>query len=179
MTPKLKEKYNSEVVPALKEQFGIGNVNRVPRLQKIVVNMGMGVAEKDAIKKCCEDLAAITGQKPVITKSRKSISNFKIRAGMPLGAKVTLRHAKMYEFLDRLIAATLPRIRDFRGVPTKSFDGRGNYTLGLKEQSIFPEMDPDKIAQPQGMDITIITSTSDDDEARALLKLMGIPFAAN
>lgn len=175
----LKEKYVKEVVPGLKEKLGMKNAMRVPRLSKVVVNMGMGIKDDGAMKTHVEELAQITGQKPQVTRSRKSISNFKLREGMPIGAKVTLRGVRMYEFLDRLINAALPRIRDFRGVSARAFDGRGNYTLGLKEQTIFPEIDPNHAGAPQGMDITIVTSTNSDDEARELLRLLGMPFASN
>jgi large subunit ribosomal protein L5 len=173
----LKEKYISEVSPKLNESFKISNNLRTPKLVKIVVNMGLGVTEKDALKTHTEELAAITGQKPLVTKAKKSISNFKLREGMSIGAKVTLRGAMMYEFLDRLINAALPRIRDFRGVSSSAFDGRGNYTLGIKELDIFPEIDPDKMGLNQGMNITIVTTSKTDDEACELLKLLGMPFA--
>ena len=150
----------------------------VPRLLKVVVNMSVNASvDKDALKAVAEDLAKITGQRPVITKARKSIANFKLREGMPIGAKVTLRGAMMYEFLERLIRATLPRIRDFRGVSRTGFDGRGNYTLGLKEQTLFPEIQPDQVKRIQGMDITIVTTAKTNDEARELLQLLGMPFA--
>lgn len=173
----LKEKYDKEVVPAMMDKLGIKNKLRVPRLIKVVVNMGIGIAEKDALKVHTGELAKITGQKPLITRARKSISNFKLRAGMDIGAKVTLRGERMYEFLQRLINAALPRIRDFRGISPKSFDGRGSYTLGVKEQTIFPEIDPNSVTAVQGMDITVVTSASDDKEAFELLKLLGMPFA--
>jgi len=175
--PRLKEKYVKEVVPKLMKELGITNPMRVPRLVKVVVNMGVGIAEKDAMKIHVEELTKITGQKPVITKARKSISNFKLREGMSIGAKVTLRGSRMYEFMDRMISAALPRIRDFRGLPADSFDGRGNYTMGIKEQTIFPEIDPNNVTAVQGMDITIVTGTEDDREARELLKMLGMPFA--
>jgi large subunit ribosomal protein L5 len=174
--PRLKEKYVKEVVPKLMKELGITNPMRVPRLVKVVVNMGIGIAEKDAMKIHVEELSRITGQKPVITKAKKSISNFKLREGMSIGAKVTLRGNRMYEFMDRLIAAALPRIRDFRGLPADSFDGRGNYSMGIKEQTIFPEIDPNNVSAVQGMDVTIVTGTEDDREARELLKMLGIPF---
>ncbi len=178
MTPTLKTRYMSEVVPALRDARGYRNPLMVPRVEKVVVNIGVNTSvEKDVFKAVTEELARITGQRPLITKSRKSISNFKLRDGMPIGAKVTLRGARMYEFLDRLINVALPRIRDFRGVSAKSFDGFGNYTLGLKEQTIFPEINPDSVKKVQGMDITIVTSAETDDEARELLRLMGMPFA--
>ena len=175
--PALKDKYVGEVVPLLKKQLGITNRLRVPRLAKVVVNMGIGIAEKDAFKNCTDDLAMVTGQKPLVTKARKSISNFKVREGMNIGAKVTLRGDRMYEFLDRLINVALPRIRDFRGLAPASFDGHGNYTFGVLEQTIFPEIDPNNVKVNQGMDITIGTSTENDSEARELLKLLGMPFS--
>jgi len=175
--PRLKEKYVKEVVPQLMKELGITNPMRVPRLVKVVVNMGIGIAEKDAMKIHVEELSRITGQKPVITKAKKSISNFKLREGMSIGAKVTLRGNRMYEFMDRMISAALPRIRDFRGLPTDSFDGRGNYTMGIKEQTIFPEIDPNNVSAVQGMDITVVTGTEEDREARELLKMLGMPFA--
>lgn len=173
----LKEKYIRDVRPRLMSELGLTNKLAAPRLEKVVVNMGIGVADKDAVKTHVEELARITGQKPQVTKARKSISNFKIRSGMNIGAKVTLRGDRMYEFLQRLIDSALPRIRDFRGIPKNSFDGSGNYTLGIKEQIIFPEIDPDKISQTQGMDITIVTSAQDDKSGLALLKLLGFPFS--
>jgi large subunit ribosomal protein L5 len=177
--PTLKEKYRKEVMPKVAETLGIRNPMRLPRLTKVVVNMGMGVAEKDAFKTHAEELSRITGQKPQITRARKSISNFKLRAGMNIGAKVTLRGDRMYEFLDRLINAALPRIRDFRGLPATAFDGRGNYTVGIREQTIFPEIDPNQVSGTQGMDVTIVTTARSDEEARTLLKLLGMPFAGN
>ncbi len=175
----LKDKYVKEVYPALKKTGRFANAMQVPRVSKVVVNMGVSTAvDKDTLKAVAEDLARITGQKPVITKARKSISNFKLREGMPLGAKVTLRGPRMFEFLERLINVALPRIRDFRGVSAKSFDGRGNYTLGLREQTIFPEIEPDRVKKVQGMDITIATTAQTDEDARELLKLMGMPFAS-
>jgi len=175
----LKEKYRSEVVQKLQEQLGIANRLRVPRLTKVVVNMGMGIRDKDVIKRLTDELTAIAGQKPVQTKARKSISNFKLREGMVIGAMVTLRGDRMYEFLDRLINAAIPRIRDFRGLSTRGFDSRGNYTLGIKDQTIFPELDPDQIKEAQGMDITIVTTARDRAEALALLRALGMPFAEN
>lgn len=174
---RLKEKYQKEVVPQLMKELGITNAMRVPRLVKISVNMGFGAAEKDTMKNHVSELAAITGQKPLVTKSRKSISNFKLREGMDIGAKVTLRGVRMFEFLDRLISAALPRIRDFRGLAVRGFDGRGNYTLGIKEQTIFPEIDLNNVTQVQGMDMTIVTTAQSDKEALLLLKLLGMPFA--
>ena len=179
MTPRLKEKYNKEVVPKLKDKFGMTNVLRMPRLVKVVVNMGISASKKDAINNLVADLTKITGQKPVLNKARKSVSNFKVREGMIVGAKVTLRGDRMYEFLDRMMAVVLPRIRDFRGVSPKAFDGRGNYTLGVKEQTVFPEIDPNTVTVTQGMDITIVTTARDDGEAREMLKLLGMPFSGN
>lgn len=174
----MKEKYKTSVVPALKTKFGLGNLMMVPKLSKIVVNMGMGAADKDKLKTVTEDLSAITGQKPMITKARKSISNFKLREGMSIGAKVTLRQDRMFDFLDRLVNVALPRIRDFRGVSPRGFDGRGSYTLGLKEQTIFPEIDPNHSGAVQGMNITIVTTAKTDSQARELLALLGMPFAS-
>jgi len=175
--PRLKDKYANEVVPKLGRELNETNRLRLPRLVKVVVNMGIGIADKDQFKNHVEELAKITGQRPVVTQARKSISNFKLRAGMNVGAKVTLRGNRMYEFLDRLISAALPRIRDFRGLPLNAFDGRGNYTLGVKEQTIFPEIDPNRVTAVQGMDITIVTTARDDRECRLLLSLLGMPFA--
>ena len=176
--PRLKDKYRNEVAPALREQFGYANVMQVPGLTKIVVNMGVGDAAKDSklIDGAVRDLAAITGQKPAVTKARKSIAQFKLREGMPIGAKVTLRRERMYEFLDRLINIALPRVRDFRGLNPKSFDGRGNYAFGIKEQIIFPEINYDRIDKVRGMDIIVTTTAKTDDEARELLRLFGFPF---
>ena len=178
MAPRLKEKYASEVVPALKEQLGYANVNEIPRLEKIVVNMGVGAAVQDVkqLDAAVEDLRIITGQQPAITRAKKSIAGFKIREGMPIGAKVTLRGDRMWEFFDRLVAAAIPRIRDFRGLSAKSFDGRGNYSMGVTEQLIFPEIDYDKVDRTRGMDITFVTSAKTDDEAKALLDAFGFPF---
>lgn len=174
----LKQKYQTEIVPALMKALGCKNVMEVPRLQKVTINMGFNSSvDKDMIKAVSEDLARISGQRPVITKARKSISNFKLRKGMPVGAKVTLRGDRMYEFLVRLIHAALPRIRDFRGLPLKGFDGRGSYTFGLQEQTIFPEIDPDGVKKVQGMNVTIVTSATTDSWARELLTLLGVPFA--
>ena len=174
---RLRDRYKNEVVGKLKGTGRYNNVMQVPRLTKITVNMGVNSqVDKDLFKAVTEDLAIITGQRPVVTKASKSIANFKLREGQPVGAKVTLRGARMFEFLDRLISAALPRIRDFRGVSGKSFDGRGNYTLGLKEQSIFPEIDADKVKKVQGMDITIGTTAKTNEEAKELLRLMGMPF---
>jgi len=173
----LKETYTKEVAPALMKELGLANKLMIPKLTKVVVNMGIGIKDKDVTKKHVDELASITGQKPVVTKASKSISNFKLREGMPIGAKVTLRGEMMYDFMNRLISAGLPRIRDFRGISVKGFDGRGNFTLGIKEQSIFPEMDPNDISETQGMDITMVTTAHNDADALALLKGLGMPFA--
>lgn len=173
----MKAKYDKEIVPELKEALGIKNAMQVPRVKKVVLNMGTGVVDKDTLKQVTDEMAAISGQRSLVTKARKSISNFKLREGMSIGAKVTLRRGRMYDFLDRLINATLPRIRDFRGVSATGFDGRGNYTLGLKEQTIFPEIDPDHSGADQGMNITIVTTAETDGDAKTLLTLMGMPFA--
>ena len=174
----LKDKYQNEVVKALKASGKFPSVMDIPRLSKVVVNMGVNtMVDRDMLKAVADDLAKITGQRPAITHATKSISNFKLREGMPIGAKVTLRGERMYEFLERLIHATLPRIRDFRGIPAKAFDGRGNYTLGLKEQSLVPEIEADKVKRVQGMDITIVTTAKTDADAKELLKLLGMPFA--
>jgi large subunit ribosomal protein L5 len=174
---RLKDKFRAELAPKLGEKLGVANQMLVPRLTKIVVNMGFGIVEKDVQKKFIEELAAITGQRPMLCKSRKSVSNFKLRAGMTIGAKVTLRGNRMYEFLDRLVSAALPRIRDFRGLSPRGFDGRGNYTFGLREQTVFPEIDAGAVPAEQGMDITLCTSSRDDHAARELLALLGVPFA--
>ena len=177
---RLKEKYVSEVVPELQKVLGLQNRMQIPRLLKIVVNMGMSAdVDKETFKNLAEDLALITGQRHAVCTARKSVSNFKLREGMPIGAKVTLRGVRMYEFLDRLVNAVLPGIRDFRGVSRTGFDGRGNYCLGIQEQTIFPEIDPDKVKVPQGMDIAIVTSARSDEEAFELLRLMGMPFSGN
>ncbi len=178
-TPRLKESYANDVVPALRQEFGYKNVMQVPRLEKIVVNIGLGeaVANAKAIDAAVGDLQQITGQKPVVTRAKKSIAAFKLRAGMPIGAMVTLRGPRMYEFLDRLVGITLPRIRDFRGVSPNAFDGRGNYTLGLREQIAFPEIDYDKIDKTRGLEMSIVTSAKTDAEGRRLLALLGMPFA--
>jgi large subunit ribosomal protein L5 len=173
----LKQKYVEEVVPGLKEALGLANPMMTPKVSKVVVNMGLGCADKDTIKNATEQLAAITGQRPIVIKAKKSISNFKLREGMSIGTKVTLRRQQMYDFLDRLINVSLPRIRDFRGIPTSGFDGRGNYTLGVREQTMFPELDPNNIHQTLGMDITIVTTAKTDHEARELLTRLGMPFA--
>jgi large subunit ribosomal protein L5 len=178
VAPRFKEKYRAEVVPALMERFGYSNVHQAPRLEKIVVNMGVGAATQDAklLEHAVSDLAIVTGQKPAITKAKKSIASFKLRQGMPIGVKVTLRGERMWEFTDRLLATALPRIRDFRGISAASFDGRGNYSLGVTEQLIFPEIEYDKVDRTRGMDITFVTTANTDDEARALLTELGFPF---
>jgi large subunit ribosomal protein L5 len=177
--PRLKERYKHEILPALLEALEMDNPMQVPRLEKIVVNMGVGDAIRDAklLDAAVADLATITGQKPAVTRARKSIAAFKLRAGMSIGAKVTLRGARMWEFYDRLVSLAIPRIRDFRGLNPDSFDGRGNYSIGVTEQLIFPEIDYDKVVQVRGMDITIVTTAGDDDAARALLRALGFPFA--
>ena len=178
---RLKGRYRSEIAPALKSQFGYKNVMQIPTLTKIVVNMGVGEAARDAklIEGAIRDLTTITGQKPQVTKSRKSIAQFKLRVNMPIGAHVTLRGDRMWEFADRLLSIALPRIRDFRGLSPKQFDGKGNYTFGLTEQVVFPEIEQDKIDRPRGMDITFVTTATNDDEGRALLKALGFPFKEN
>jgi large subunit ribosomal protein L5 len=180
MTTRLQEHYASTVKPALMQEFGYTNPLQVPRLEKIVVNMGVGEAVQDAkkIDAAVGDLTAITGQHPVVIRARRSIATFKLRQNMPIGVKVTLRRDRMYEFLDRLITVALPRVRDFRGVSSRSFDGRGNYALGLKEQLVFPEIDYDRVDTVRGMDVVIVTTASTDAEARALLKGFEMPFAA-
>jgi large subunit ribosomal protein L5 len=179
--PRLKARYAEEILPGLREEFGHENVNQVARLTKVVVNMGVGDAAKDAklIEGAIRDLTAITGQKPQVTKARKSIAQFKLREGMPIGAHVTLRGDRMWEFVDRLVSLALPRIRDFRGLSPKQFDGHGNYTFGLTEQVMFHEVDPDKIDRSRGMDITIVTTATTDDEGRSLLRRLGFPFKEN
>jgi len=177
-SPRLKARYTAEIRSALQEQFAYPNVMQIPGVVKVVVNMGVGEAARDAklIEGAVRDLALITGQKPEVKKARKSIAQFKLREGMPIGAKVTLRNDRMWEFLDRLVTIALPRIRDFRGLSPKQFDGNGNYTFGLNEQSMFHEIDIDRIDRPRGMDITVVTTATPDDEGRALLKLLGFPF---
>jgi large subunit ribosomal protein L5 len=178
MKPRLFDKYVNEVRPALREKRRYSNVHQIPRLEKIVVNMGVSASlEKGAMEDAMRDMALITGRKPVISKARHSIANFKLREGQNIGCRVTLRREVMYEFFDRLVAAALPRIRDFRGLSPRSFDGRGNYTLGVNDQTIFPEIELDKIKRTQGMDITIVTSAPTNEEALDLLKMMGMPFA--
>ena len=176
--PRLKERYAAEIAPELKKEFNFDNVMQVPRVSKIVVNMGVGEAARDSklIEGAIRDLTQITGQKPQVTKARKSIAQFKLREGQPIGAHVTLRGDRMWEFLDRMLSLALPRIRDFRGLSPKQFDGNGNYTFGLTEQVMFHEIDQDKVDRVRGMDITIVTTASNDDEGRALLRLLGFPF---
>ena len=178
--PRLRVKYDEEVVPALERELGISNINSVPKLAKIVVNMGVGEAATDSkqINAAMEDLRVITGQQPRVCRAKKSIASFHLRAGMPIGAKVTLRGNRMYEFFDRLVSMAIPRMRDFRGMSPSSFDGHGNYTMGVYEQIIFPEVDYDKVDRTRGMDITIVTTADDDEAGRALLSALGFPFAA-
>ena len=178
MSPRLKEHYQKEVRKKLQDEFGIKNPMAIPKVEKVVLNMGMGEAIQNAklLDTAVEELATITGQKPVVTKAKKSIASFKLREGQSIGAMVTLRGEKMYEFLDRLINIALPRVRDFRGVPTKSFDGRGNYTLGIRDHLIFPEIDAGKVDKSKGMNITIVTTAKNDDQARVLLRELGMPF---
>src|SRR5579875_508853 len=179
--PRLKQRYLDEIVPGLREEFKYANVMQIPGVTKIVVNMGVGEAARDAklIDGALRDLTAITGQKPQLRRATVSIAQFKLREGQPIGAKVTLRGDRMWEFLDRLVSIALPRIRDFRGLSPKQFDGHGNYTFGLTEQSVFHEIDPDSIDRTRGMDITVVTTASNDDEGRTLLKLLGFPFKEN
>ncbi|MGI6583743.1 MAG: 50S ribosomal protein L5 [bacterium] len=174
----LRERYQKEVVPAMIQRFGYKNIMEVPRLEKVVVNMGVGEAIQNPklLDAAVNDLSVITGQKPIITRAKKSIANFKLRAGMPIGCKVTLRGQRMYDFLEKLFNVALPRVRDFRGVSPRSFDGRGNYSLGVREQLIFPEIDYDQVEKIRGLDIVIVTSAKNDEEARELLRLLGIPF---
>lgn len=178
MTARLCERYNSQVLPSLAQQFGRTNRHSLPRLEKVVINMGVGaaIAEKKYLEDAVDALTQIAGQKPVVTLARKSIAGFKLREGMPIGCMVTLRKERMYEFLDRLISLALPRVRDFRGLNPNGFDGNGNYSLGLSEQLVFPELNPDKFVRPQGMNITIVTSAESDAEARELLRGLGMPF---
>jgi large subunit ribosomal protein L5 len=175
---RLKDKYVKEITPALMSKFNYNSVMQVPRIEKIVINMGVGDAVQNAkaLDNAVEELTQITGQKPVVTRAKKSIAGFRLREGMPIGAKVTLRGARMYEFMDKLVSVSLPRVRDFRGVSKKSFDGRGNYTLGVKEQLIFPEIDYDKVTKVRGMDIVIVTTANTDEESRELLTQIGMPF---
>jgi large subunit ribosomal protein L5 len=179
MVPRLQEKYDKEVVPALMDKFGYTNIMQVPRLEKIVINMGVGEAKENqkVLESAVSDLQLITGQKAILTRAKKSVANFKIRENMPIGCKVTLRKAKMLEFADKLMNIALPRVRDFRGISDKSFDGRGNYSMGIKEQLIFPEVEYDKIDKVRGMDIIFVTTAKTDEEARELLRFLGMPFA--
>ena len=181
MAARLRDKFKSEVIPALQKEFGYKNVMQVPRLEKVVINMGMGAASQNikVLDAAVEEMGKITGQKPRINRTKKAISNFKIRENMPIACNVTLRGDRMYEFMDRLINIAIPRIRDFRGVPTRSFDGRGNYTLGVKEQIIFPEIEVDKVERIHGMDICVVTTAKTNNEARKLLQFMGMPFRNN
>lgn len=180
MLTRLEDKYNSEVVPALMEKFGYKNIMEVPKLEKIVINMGVGEAKDNqkVLESAVADMTIISGQKPIVTRAKKSVANFKIRENMPIGCKVTLRKNKMYEFADKLMNIALPRVRDFRGVSEKSFDGRGNYSLGVKEQLIFPEIEYDKIDKIRGMDIIFVTTAKTDEEARELFRFLGMPFAS-
>ena len=175
---RLKEKYNKEIAPQIAKEFGIENPMAIPRIEKIIVNMGMGeaISNSKILDVAVDELKVITGQKPVITKAKKSIASFKLRQGMPIGTMVTLRGERMYEFLDRLISVALPRVRDFRGISSKAFDGRGNYTLGVREQLIFPEIDFNKVDKTRGMNISIVTTAKNDEQSRALLKALGMPF---
>lgn len=179
MASRLQEKYTQQVAPAMMEKFGYKNIMEIPKLDKIVINMGVGNAKENpkGLEKAIEEMEIISGQKPVTTRARKSVANFKLREGMPIGAKVTLRSDKMYYFLDKLVSVSLPRVRDFRGVNPNAFDGRGNYALGVKEQIIFPEIEYDKIDQVRGMDVIFVTTAKTDEEARELLKLLGMPFS--
>jgi large subunit ribosomal protein L5 len=178
---RLKEKYEKEVVPVLKKEFGYDNMMAIPKIQKVVVNMGLGEATSNAkiVDTGADELARITGQKPVVTRAKKSIAQFKVRQGMPIGTMVTLRGPRMWDFLDRLMAVALPRVRDFRGVSPKGFDGRGNYTLGLKDQLLFPEIDYMKVDKARGMNISVVTTATTDEESRKLLQLLGMPFRAS
>jgi len=178
MAARLRERYQKEVAPQIAKEFGIRNPMAIPRIEKVVVNMGMGeaIANAKILDTAADELRAITGQKPVVTKAKKSIASFKLRQGMPIGVVVTLRGDRMYEFLDRLMSVALPRVRDFRGVSPKAFDGRGNYTIGIREQLIFPEIDFNKVDKLRGMNISIVTTARNDEQARALLKSMGMPF---
>jgi len=177
MVPTMKTKYKDVVAPELIKSQGYKNKMQIPKIEKIVLNLCVSVAhDRDALQAVADDLGTITGQKAIITKAKMSVSNFKLREGMSIGAKVTLRNNRMYEFMDRLVNVALPRIRDFRGIPGTSFDGQGNYSMGMQEQTVFPEIDPDKVKKVHGMDITFVTSAKSDDEARELLKLMGMPF---
>ena len=176
--PRLKEQYKTEIVPKLEQELGIKNINEVPRLEKIVVNMGVGAAASDSklLDAAMADLRTITGQQPCVTRAKKSIAAFKLREGMPIGCRVTLRKERMWDFLDKLMNFALPRVRDFRGIPDRGFDGRGNFTLGIKEHAIFPEMEADRIENPKGMNITIVTTATTDKEGKFLLEQLGMPF---
>ena len=178
MSSRLNEKYRKDVVPVLKKEFGIDNPMAVPKIEKVVLNMGVGEAIQNVkiVEAAAEELTKIAGQRAVITRARKSIATFKLREGMPIGCRVTLRGEKMYEFLDRLMNIALPRVRDFRGVPTRAFDGRGNYTLGIKDHLVFPEIDPGKVEKSKGLNVTIVTTAGSDDRARVLLRELGMPF---
>jgi large subunit ribosomal protein L5 len=178
---RLKERYSSDVVPALKKEFGYTNVMAIPRIEKVVVNMGLGEATQNAkiVDTGADEVMRVTGQKPVVTRAKKSIAQFKVRKGMPIGAMVTLRGERMWDFLDRLISVALPRVRDFRGVSAKGFDGRGNFTLGLKDQLLFPEIDYMKVDKARGMNISVVTTAKTDEESRKLLQLLGMPFRTN
>jgi large subunit ribosomal protein L5 len=178
MLARLQERYRKEIVPVLTKEFGIANPMAVPKIEKVVLNMGIGEAISNVklVEAAAEELTRIAGQRAVITKAKKSIATFKLRAGMPIGCRVTLRGDRMYEFLDRLVNIALPRVRDFRGVPTRAFDGRGNYTLGIRDHSIFPEIDPTKIEKSKGLNVTIVTTAGSDDRARVLLREFGMPF---
>ena len=175
---RLKERYSSEVVPALQKEFGYANVMAIPKITKVVINLGLGEATQNAkiVDVAADELMRIAGQKPVVTRAKKSIAQFRVRQGMPIGTMVTLRGERMFDFLDRLISMSLPRVRDFRGIPTKGFDGRGNYTLGLKDQLLFPEIDYMRVDKPRGMNITVVTTAKTDEESRRLLQLLGFPF---
>ena len=175
---RLKERYSGEVVPALQKEFGYANVMAIPKVTKVVINLGLGEATQNAkiVDVAADELMRIAGQKPVVTRAKKSIAQFRVRQGMPIGTMVTLRGARMFDFLDRLIPMSLPRVRDFRGIPTKGFDGRGNYTLGLKDQLLFPEIDYMRVDKPRGMNITVVTTAKTDEESRRLLQLLGFPF---
>jgi large subunit ribosomal protein L5 len=178
MIPTMKTKYTAEVAPALLKSQSYENCMQVPKLEKIVLNLCVSVEnDRDVLQALADDMGTITGQKAIITKAKVSVSNFKLREGMPIGAKVTLRNTRMYEFMDRLVNVALPRIRDFRGIPGSAFDGQGNYSMGMQEQTVFPEIDPDKVKKVHGMDITFVTSAKSDEEARELLSLMGMPFS--
>lgn len=181
MPPRLKDRYTDEVAPAMREQYGYANAMQIPRLEKVVVNIGMGEALTDAnsLDRAADDVAAITGQKPVINRAKRSIANFRLREGNPIGVSTTLRGARMYEFLDRLVMAAIPRVRDFQGLNPNAFDGRGNYSLGIREHVIFPEIDYDRVDKVRGLQVTVVTSARTDEEGRKLLELLGFPFRKN